>query len=338
MSTYTVGTILHRALYQKFPPRYDDINSTSEHLRFDLPKIPSIYQILTISLTSVPEERFSLSQLLNLLVKTRKSLQINQVDWEVASRSTVGLSTSRLQNEDSHGVIKSISSTSESLLLGVVADGMGGMAQGEIASQTAVKTILEAKLPQDLTPLNQRGKWLIKLVQQANEAVARKVKDGGTTISVVLAVGRALNIAHVGDSRIFLLRQGMICQLSEDHSLVAMLLASGQITYEESLDHPDRSRLIRSLGSKIRLSDGYVQDLSYFGKDFLLTLNNQDILILCSDGVWDFVSSDELAETFEQQRSLQSAINQTINLVLERGANDNATIVALKCCLTQPSF
>ncbi len=338
MSTYIVGTILHRALYQKFPPRYDGINNTSENLRFDLPKIPSIYQILTISLTSVPEERFSLSQFLNLLVKTRKSLQINQVDWEVASRSTVGLSTSRLHNEDSHGVIKSTASTSESLLLGVVADGMGGMAQGEIASQTAVKTILEAKLLQDLTTPNQLSKWLIDLVQQANEAVAGKVKDGGTTISVVLAVGRELNIAHVGDSRIFLLRQGMICQLSEDHSLAAMLLANGQITYEESLDHPDRSTLIRSLGSKIRLSDGYVQDLSYFGKDFLLTLENRDILILCSDGVWDFVSSDELAEIFEQQQSLQSAIDETINLVLERGANDNATIVASKCCLNQYSF
>ena len=339
MSTYTVATILHQALYQELPPRYDKLDNPAEDIRVDWQKIPSIYQILTISLTAIPEERFSLSQLLNLLVKTRKSLQTKEVNWSVASRSTLGLSTSRLQNEDSHGVIKSIASTSEALILGVVADGMGGMAQGEIASQTAVKSILEAKLPQDLTTAAQRGQWLIESVQQANEAVARQVRDGGTTISIILAVGRELNIAHVGDSRIYLLRQGMICQLSEDHSLVAMLLASGQITYKESLDHPDRSTLMKSLGSKPQLSNGYVQDLSSFGGDLSLKLEHEDTLILCSDGVWDFVPESELAEIFSsREESLQSARDRTIDLVLQRGANDNATIVALKCHLSQPKF
>ena len=338
MSTYTVATILHQALYQKLPPRYDKLDNPAENLRLDWQKIPSIYQILTISLNSIPEERFPLSQLVNLLVKTRKSLETKEVNWSVASRSTQGLSTSRLQNEDSHGVIKSIASTSEALVLGVVADGMGGMAQGEIASQTAVKTILEAKLPNDLTTAARRGQWLINSVQQANEAVAKTVRDGGTTISVILAVGRELNIAHVGDSRIYLLRQGIICQLSEDHSLVAMMLASGQITYEESLDHPDRSTLIKSLGFQPKLSNGYVQDLSSFSGDLSLTLEPEDTLILCSDGVWDLVSESELAEIFSRETSLQAASDRTIDLVLERGANDNATIVALKCHLSQPKF
>lgn len=71
-------------------------------------------------------------------------------------------------------------------------------------------------------------------------------------------------MAHVGDSRIYLIRKKQICQLTEDHSLVAMLLASGEITYQESLDHRDRNILTKSLGSKPRLSDGYVQDLSRF--------------------------------------------------------------------------
>lgn len=338
MSTYTVASILHQALYQKLPSRQDKLDNPAENLRADWQKIPSIYQILKISLNSIPEERFPLSQLVNLLVKTRKSLEIKEVNWSVASRSTVGLSTSRLQNEDSHGVIKSTASTSAALILGVVADGMGGMAQGEVASQTAVKTVLEAKLPKDITTAEQRNQWLLQSVQQANEAITKTVRDGGTTLSVVLAVGRELNIAHVGDSRIYLLRKGIICQLSEDHSLVAMLLASGQITYEESLEHPDRSTLIKSLGSKPQLSNGYVQDLSSFGGNLSLKLEPEDTLILCSDGVWDLILEPELAEIFSGETSLQAASDRTIDLVLQRGANDNATIVALKCHLSQPKF
>ena len=101
------------------------------------------------------------------------------------------------------------------------------------------------------------------------------MRDGGTTLSITLAVGRDLAIAHVGDSRIYLLRQGEIRQLSEDHSLVAMLVASGQITPEESLDHPDRNVLTKSIGSKRRLSDGYVQQLSRSDQNLFLSLRKR---------------------------------------------------------------
>ncbi|MGK7877804.1 MAG: PP2C family serine/threonine-protein phosphatase [Xenococcaceae cyanobacterium] len=330
MSTYVVGTLLYQALHHRLPPRTEGIANAAENLERNLKKIPKIYQILSISLSPVPEERFPLSQLLNLLVNTRKSLQVPQVRWEVASRSTVGLSPSRLQNEDNYGVRYPCTSNSYSLILGVVADGMGGMAQGEIASKLAVKTVLENPFSEDLNIPDNRSKWLIYLVKKANKSVSKNVRDGGTTLSIVFAFGRELSIAHVGDSRIFLLRKGLICQLSEDHSLVAMLLASGQITYEESLEHPDRSILTKSLGSKPRLSEGYVQDLSRFGNKLSLTLEDGDILILCSDGVWDLVDAEQLAEIFSQQSDLQASVNTTIDQVLERGANDNATILALK--------
>lgn len=212
------------------------------------------------------------------------------------------------------------------------------MAQGEVASQMAIQTVLDAPIPKDLSIPETRNAWLISLVEQANKAVSDHVRNGGTTISLVAAVGRELNIAHVGDSRIFLLRKRVICQLSEDHSLVAMLLASGQITYEESLDHCDRSVLTKSLGSKPRLSEGYVQTLSRFGTDFSLTLEDNDIIILCSDGVWDEVSPDTLAEILNNHSDLQAALNQTINQVIEQGANDNATLVALKCHIEPYSF
>jgi len=210
---------------------------------------------------------------------------------------------------------------------------MGGMAQGEVASKLAAKTVIDAPISADLSKQEKRGEWLISLVQQANESVASNVRDGGTTLSLVMALGRELMIAHVGDSRILLLRNNQICQLSEDHSMVSMLVASSQITYEESLEHPDRNLLTKSLGSKQRLSEGYVQDLSRFGSELSMLLEEDDILILCSDGVWDLVAADELAEIFSNYQTLQLAVDETIEKVLSRGAHDNATILALKYCL-----
>lgn len=325
MSTYTVGALLYQAIHQKLPAQ-------SHGLELEIKRIPPIYQILKLCLSPIPEERFSLSQLLSLLVESRKSMLTPRIQWDVYGLSTVGLSTSRLQNEDSYGVRQYYSSNSEPIVLGVVADGMGGMAQGEVASRLAVQTVLEAQVPSNLTN-QQRADWLAALVQDANACVTNNVRDGGTTLSVVLAIAQDLMVAHVGDSRIYLLRKKQICQLSEDHSMVAMLVANGQMTYEESQVHPDRNVLIRSLGSKRRLSDRYVQDLSLFGPSLSMSLEDGDTLLLCSDGVWDLVSANELAEIFAGDRTLRSAVELTLEQVLTRGASDNATVLALKCCI-----
>jgi PPM family protein phosphatase len=138
-------------------------------------------------------------------------------------------------------------------------------------------------------------------------------------------------IAHVGDSRILLLRNGQICQLSEDHSIVTMLLASGRITYEESLNHPDQNVLIKSLGSKSRLSEGYVQTLSRFDENPSMTLQDGDTLLLCSDGVWDLLSAADFADIFTQAETLPSGVHQAIAQVLSKGAHDNSTLLALRC-------
>jgi len=323
MSSYTVGALLYHAIHKQ------PLSSTNQ-IDLKINPIPRIYQLLKIALSPLPEERFPLSQLLSLLVETRQSLQGTKIHWNVASRSTTGLSTSRLQNEDSYGIRQMQLSNSATLILGVVADGMGGMSQGEVASKLAVQTVLEEPIPAEFNTIEQKAAWLVSLVQKANESVATHVRDGGTTLSITLAVGGDVAIAHVGDSRIYLLRQGEIRQLSEDHSLVAMLVASGQITPEESLDHPDRNVLTKSIGSKRRLSDGYVQQLSRSDQNLSLALENGDILLLCSDGVWDLVSNDDLTEFFTHNQTLQTAVDEVINCVLQRGAPDNATLLALE--------
>lgn len=338
MSSYLVGVLLFQTLYKKCPPSFDGITDSIEQLKLNINKIPRLYQILTSSLSPSPEDRFSLEQFLNLLVETRRSLKNPKLHWEIATRSTVGLSPNRLQNEDSYGIRQENNSYTAPLLLAVVADGMGGMAQGEVASQLAVQTILEAPIYANLVEANSHEKWLISLVERANQVVSENVRNGGTTISLVAAFGNELSIAHVGDSRIFFIRKGNIYQLSEDHSLVAMLLASGQITEEESLNHPDRSVLTKSLGAKPRLSEGYVQTINCFNSQSSLTLEDRDILLICSDGVWDLINCDEFVSIFNNTQDLNDAVNTIIDRVLEKGANDNATILALQCDLENFSF
>ena len=326
MTSYVVGALLYQCFHQQSPP-------SNQELDIKIEPIPRIYQLLKISLSPISEERFPLSQLLSLLVETRNLFRLKKIQWQVASHSTLGLSTSRLTNEDNYGVKQQQLSDSKNLIMGVVADGMGGMAQGELASEIAVKTLLEEPIYKDFEEEQSRANWFIDLFQKANESISNIVKDGGTTLSAVLATGDRLMVAHVGDSRIYLIRQGQIDQLSEDHSLVAMMVASGQITQEESLEHPDRNVLTKSLGSKPTLSDGYVQDLRRTKQELSMTLEDGDILLLCSDGVWDLVSTDEIAKIFANSSSLQSAVDATINQVLHKGASDNATLLALQCSI-----
>ena len=330
MSTYTVGALLYHIIHQHPLPQ-------ELSLEFQIKPLPQIYQILKISLAPVAEQRFNLSQLLNVLVETRKLYSIINTQWQIASGSTVGLSPHRLHNEDNYGVRQEQLSNSQTMILAVVADGMGGMSHGELASKIAVEIPLKTPIPPDCKTLEQHQEWLTSLFHTANETINQQVKDGGTTLSMILAIAQQLIIAHVGDSRIYLLRQGEIRQLSEDHSLVAMLVASGQITPEESIDHPDRNVLIKSIGSKSRLSDGYVQDLRRTTPELSLTLENADIIILCSDGVWDLVPPSDLADIFKNHDypnlDLQLAVDKTITQVLQKGASDNATLVALKCTI-----
>jgi PPM family protein phosphatase len=327
MSSYTIGALFYQLIHRKLPELDRDFN-------LEIQPIPRIYQLLKISLSPDPQERFPISQLLNLLIELRNSLKTKKVQWDVASSSTVGLSTHRLQNEDSYGVRQQQLSNAETFLLGVVADGMGGMAQGDEASKIAVEVLLGSPVPKDFKTVEQRNGWLLELFQQANRSISETIRNGGTTLSAVLAIDSELMLAHVGDSRIYLLRNGEIQQISEDHSLVAMKVANGEITEEESLTDPERNVLLKSLGSKKSLSDGYVQNLTRTIDAPSMTMENGDILLLCSDGVWDLVSKQDFQEIFVGTGSLQASVDKTIQLVIDRGASDNSTLLALSFATT----
>ncbi len=324
MASYAISALLYHCSHHRPLPSEQKYN-------ISLDSIPRIYQLLKIGLSPIPEERFPLAQLMSLLVETRNLFRAKKMQWQVASYSTVGLSTSRLTNEDNYGVRQQQLGDFQTLIMGIVADGMGGMAQGEVASQIAVQTLLSEPISPEFKTPDDFANWLIELFQKANQAITNDVKDGGTTLSAVLGIGDRLMVAHVGDSRIYHIRQGEISQLSEDHSMVAMMVASGQITQEESLEHPDRNVLTKSLGAKRILPQGYVQDLKRTKQELAITLEDRDILLLCSDGVWDLVTTEEINKIFTDFDSLQSAVDTAIERVLERGASDNATLLALQC-------
>ncbi|UJB68986.1 protein phosphatase 2C domain-containing protein [Acaryochloris sp. 'Moss Beach'] len=323
LSSYAIGALLYQLLYNRpyFPEQSE---------KCILEPIPRVYQLLRICLSCTPEERFSLTQLIELLMKTRQILRLGGITWEIAHRSTVGLSLTRLQNEDSYGVKQHQLGNSTTLMLGVLADGMGGMAGGDIASKLAVQTFLKAHVPEELNSDFDQATWLDELFQKANDEIAETVRDGGSTLSVVLVINKTLTLAHVGDSRIYLLRKGRICQLSEDHSLVSMLIASGEITPQEGLEHPERNVLTKSLGSNRKLANGYIQTLKHWGGNISISLQDGDTLLLCSDGVWDLIKDGDLLDMFGEQSALQPSVNSVIDTVLKRGASDNATLLALK--------
>ncbi|NET30015.1 protein phosphatase 2C domain-containing protein [Okeania sp. SIO1I7] len=321
-STYTIGALLYHTLHG-YPP--------TQELEYKKCSVPLFSQLLALSLSPILDERFSLIQLRDLLINAQNTLTTVHVSCEIASESTVGLSPQRLHNEDSYGITQNDSESSEMVVLAALADGMGGMAQGEVASSLAVKSVMHGLSEEVGNTRNSREQWLISLVEQANAVVSETVQNGGTTLSLVLLESTKMSIAHVGDSRIYLVRDREIRQLSEDHSLVALLVASGQISEAESREHPDRNVLTKSLGSKKRLSQGYVQTVTD------IELQDGDVILLCSDGVWDLVSDQELMELFMPimpPTVLQTAVNQAIKKVLKRGAPDNATLLALRCHIT----
>lgn len=323
LSSYTIGALLYQFTYGKSL----DFTQTEEP---EMTPIPRISQLLKICLADVPEERFPLNQLLQILLGARQALRAGTFTWQTAHRSTVGLSTARLQNEDSYGVRQQQLGNSQSMVMGIVADGMGGMTEGDVASSLAVKTCLEEPVPAEPTADANYATWLEGLVKKANDVIAASVREGGTTLSVVFAVNKILTLAHVGDSRIYLVRNKTLCQVSEDHSLVAMMVASGEITPKESLEHPERNVLIKSLGSKRPHMEGYIQTMAHWGDLASMELRDEDVLLLCSDGVWDLVSDTELCESFISDRSIQQSVDSVIEKVLVRGAGDNATLLALK--------
>ena len=209
----------------------------------------------------------------------------------------------------------------------VVADGMGGHQDGEKASALAARTVASHVLSTILIPLmagdneNQEPitETLTVAIEKANSEVIRNVPDGGTTVTSMVIIGDLAYIAHVGDSRLYLLTKDSIEQLTRDHSLVQRLIELDQLTPAEAAEHPNKNMLYRALGQNETIE---VDTLTR-------RLPPKSRLLLCSDGLWNVVEDKEIAEIVKQTANPQEACNKLIALANKRGGSDNVTVVLL---------
>ena len=203
--------------------------------------------------------------------------------------------------------------------LAVVADGMGGHAAGEVASSAAVSVL--AHLDEDEVSVDLLDA-LAAAVQEANEHLREMVAsepqlDGmGTTLTVLLASGSRLGVAHVGDSRAYLLRDGELTMVTHDQTLVQRMVDEGRITLEQAERHPQRALLTQALDGR----EGVEPDLS------LRELRQGDRYLLCSDGLSGVVHEETIAETLTSPDA-DVAAERLIELALKGGGPDNVTVV-----------
>ena len=207
--------------------------------------------------------------------------------------------------------------------LAIVADGMGGHAAGEIASQTAVETISKAYYQQEDTPeaslFTAFSKANRAIWQMANRNVMQK--GMGTTCTAVAICQNHLYMAHVGDSRLYLFKEGQLIQLSTDHTYVQELIQQGVITAEEAEKHPERNMLTRAMGTHNKVEIDVVQVSSLF--------ENNDRILLCSDGLYDYFNQEEIA-TFLTIPLLNEAAQQMVDAAKQRGGHDNITVLLVE--------
>ncbi len=205
-----------------------------------------------------------------------------------------------------------------------VADGVGGHQAGEVASQTSVETLLRTFNDGDHTT-----EGLVVAVEAANQAVwqlaqgSREKRGMGTTLTALALVQEngeeQLALINVGDSRAYLLQQGELIQLTEDHSLVEELVRDGKLTPAEAQVHPQRSIITRALGMEPVIQVDSWEITPYTG----------DRILLCSDGLTNELSDDRIASTLRQLADPQEAAHDLVRQARAAGGSDNITVVVV---------
>ena len=229
----------------------------------------------------------------------------------------------RDSNQDSYAVVENISGD----FLGVVCDGIGGSRHGEVASSLAVEEITtrfnECK---GFIDLEDAKAWLFTSVNAVNEAVYKKslkneeYRGMGTTFVACLICEFGTLVANVGDSRAYALYDEMTFRtITKDHTFVANLVQSGEISIQESLNHPQRHVITNAVGiwDKITVDVDEVE-------------NNTKTIVLCSDGLHGYVSEDKITNVIKEDRTLEEKANILLQMANDEGGLDNITVVLVE--------
>ncbi len=243
----------------------------------------------------------------------------------------------RSRNEDSSYIFTAESGGQEPLIpfgLYIVADGMGGHHAGHEASKGVSRLVAQHVMERIYLPLLKNipddngqppepvSEVILDAVQAANQQIHSPDpgKDSGTTLTAALVFGRRLYVAHVGDSRAYLLVDGELKQVTIDHSYVRRLIEAGQITEDEAAVHPQRNMLYRAVGQGGDLQiDTFTQSLPNSGK-----------LFICSDGLWGLIPNPVIRDILQQDVPLEAMTEALVQLALEAGGHDNITGVLVE--------
>ena len=210
----------------------------------------------------------------------------------------------------------------------IVADGMGGHNAGDVASNMATNTISKYinKHYTDELSYDALKALLIKAVEESNrqilaESIKSREKTGmGTTLVMCFIINNKAIVTHVGDSRLYLIKKEKIHRMTKDHSLIAELIDEGKITETEALNHPQKNVITRAIGTD------HIVDIDVY--EFSLT--DGDIILLCTDGLSNMISDDEIKDTILNSENVIIAPKNLVDLANKKGGADNITAVILK--------
>ena len=205
-----------------------------------------------------------------------------------------------------------------------LADGMGGHRAGNIASEMAVTDLGAAWVATEISTINEVREWFAENLEKENQQIHRIGQDEehkgmGTTLEAVAVIDDQVLFAHVGDSRIGLVRNGEYHQLTSDHSLVNALLKAGQITEEEAAHHPQRNIITQSIGQKDELQPD-------FG---MVTVEAEDFIVINSDGLTNMISGDEIRDIVVSNLSVEEKAKTLVRFANNAGGLDNITVVLI---------
>lgn len=224
----------------------------------------------------------------------------------------------RSHNEDSGGVFRN-----KTGILAMVADGMGGHRAGDVASSMATDYFREIwENNPELLSVKEAENWLKEQFEQLNKLLYTHAQKNaecqgmGTTLVVALCTEEFVSIAHIGDSRAYIGNEFGFNQKTADHSLVQELVRTGQITEEEAEHHPRKNVLLRALGTETEMKLDTTT----------LQVEDEQIVLLCSDGLTNKVSINELNEYVQSGEALPTIAERCIELANERGGEDNITV------------
>jgi len=288
-------------LFRKPPPRSDTVVTAP----LDKQKIPSV----TIS----PGMRFEIHQLLSACGQSAgKQRDLNEDSLLAITYALAG------------------NGGNTPFGLYIVADGMGGHQYGEVASNTAIRTVAGTILrkfhPYILNlkpePLNESLQEIMHAaVEEAQKRIQHEAPGGGTTLTAVLILGQQVTIAHVGDSRAYMVYpDGRLEAITRDHSLVKRLEELGHISQKEAANYPHRNVLYRALGQGEQLEPDI----------FTIPFPSGGLLMLCSDGLWGVISEQELLRIVREAPNLRLACQNLVAAANAAGGPDNISVVLVQ--------